>query len=187
MKKNEIISHLTASFFYFLALSVLRLKIDAGLVFLWLGGLFGTFLLDIDHFLYWFVVHPEKEDSVVARRILLDKSMKLKGKLKEWYLLLEKWHFTHRRLIFHTALFQVILLVLAFYIISSGGSFFGSGLVMAACLHLLKDEWQDYQKDKERLADWLFWQIKGIPVQKYLKLYLAAASLIFAGLSLLLI
>ncbi len=58
---------------------------------------------------------------------------------------------------------------------------------MCVNLHLLKDEWHDYQKYKESLTDWLFWQIKGIPVQKYLKLYLVAASLIFVGLSWLLV
>lgn len=184
MKKSEITSHLAVSFFYFLALSVLRFKIDIALVFLWLGGLLGTFLLDIDHLLYWFVTHPEKEDSTEAKALWQQKGFR---GYREMFQLVEKTHCTHDRLIFHTALFQVILFVLAFYIISSGGSFFGSGLVMAACLHLLKDEWQDYRRDKERLADWLFWQIKGIPAQEYLKLYLVAVSLIFAGLSILLI
>lgn len=181
MLNSEIVSHLLVTIIYFLLISLFHFKLDINLFWLWLGAFGGTFLLDIDHLLYWFVVHPEKEDSQQAKALL--KFRNYKG----MYRILLAFHATHTRLIFHTALFQIVLFILAFYVISSGGSFFGSGLVMAACLHLLKDEWQDYQKDKERLADWLFWQIKGIPVQKYLKLYLAAASLIFAGLSILLI
>lgn len=185
MKKSEIITHLVITFFYFLVLSVLRLKIDTGLVFLWLGGLLGTFLLDIDHLLYWFIIHPEKEDSAEAKALWQQKGV---GGYRQIYGLIQKTHSSHDRLIFHSAVFQAILLVLAFYVVSSGGSFFGSGLIMSINLHLLKDEWQDYAKRGEGVvSNWLFWQIKGIPVQKYLKLYLIIISLIFLSLSWLLI
>lgn len=185
MKKSEVASHLVISFFYFLVLSVLRFKIDAALVFLWLGGLTGTFLLDIDHLLYWFVTHPEKEDSQEAKALWQQKGL---GGYVQLYQLVQKTHYTHDRLIFHSAVFQVILLVLAFYLVSSGGSFFGSGLIMSVNLHLLKDEWQDYAKRGEsEVVNWLFWQIRGIPVQKYLNLYLIIVSLIFIGLSWLLV
>lgn len=185
MKKNEITTHLAVSFFYLLALSVLRFKIDLALVFLWLGGLLGTFLLDIDHLLYWFVTHPEKEDSREAKALWQQKG--LHG-YRELYQLAQKTHYAHDRLIFHSAVFQVILLVLALYVISSGGSVFGSGLIMSVNLHLLKDEWQDYASRGEgAVNNWLFWQIRGIPVQKYLKLYLVVITLIFTSLSWLLI
>ena len=43
-------------------------------------------------------------------------------------------------LIFHTTFFQIIFLVLTFWMITSSGSFFGRGLVLAFSLHLLVDQ-----------------------------------------------
>jgi len=142
----------------------------------------GTFLLDLDHLLYWFFSHPEKQDSQYAKVLL--KTRNYRG----MYALLQRTHQAHTRLTFHTALFQLVLLALAFYVLTSGGSLFGSALVMAMNLHLLKDEWFDYLSGKrETLADWLFWQIKGVAVEKYLRLYLAGVSAVFLLLSLILV
>ena len=104
------------------------------------------------------------------------------------YGLLQRTHRAHVRLTSHSAIFQLILLALAFYILSSGGSLFGSALVMAMNLHLLKDEWADFLKGKkEALVDWLFWQIKGVAMERYLRLYLWGPTAVFLLLSLILI
>lgn len=42
--------------------------------------------------------------------------------------------------VFHTLIFQAILAVLSFYVLSSSGSLFGIGFVMVMNLQLLKDE-----------------------------------------------
>lgn len=176
---NEITSHLFVTFVYFLLVSVLKWKFDIGYLWLWIGALAGTFFLDIDHLLYWFVTHPEKEDSREAREIVRGfRGVGDAGKLKELYLLGQKYHNTHHRLIFHSVVGQAVLLILAFYILSSGGSIFASALVMSINLHLLKDEWQAYFEDKEGLSDWLFWQIR-LPMKKYLNLYLVGISVLF--------
>lgn len=182
MFKNEIISHLLIAFGYFLLVSFLRWRLDFDLFWLWFGGLSGTFLLDIDHLFYWFFYHPEKEDSQEAKSLLKQRNF------LGMYRLLVSSHATHTRMVFHTALFQIVLLIMAFYILSSGGSIFASGLVMAVNLHLLKDQWQVFLSgDKEYLIDWLFWQIKGIPAKKYLNFYLVGATIIFLVLTRLLV
>jgi len=43
-------------------------------------------------------------------------------------------------LIFHTLFFQVIFLILTFWMLSSSGSLFGRGLVLAFALHLSIDQ-----------------------------------------------
>jgi hypothetical protein len=48
-----------------------------------------------------------------------------------------------RKLIFHSAFFQVIFVVLSFLVITSSGSLFGMGLVLAFFLHLLVDQFVD--------------------------------------------
>lgn len=173
MVGNEIVSHLLITFIYFSFASLFK-GFDINLVWLWLGAFLGTFLLDLDHLVYWFLTHPEKEDSIQA--LSLYKVKDYKG----LYDLLHNWHHTHTRLVFHTATFQAILFVLAFYIISAGGSVFGSALIMSVNLHLLKDEWYDYfKKGKTSLSVWLFWQINGISKENYLNLYLFGATAIF--------
>lgn len=161
---------------YFLAIVVLRGKIDISLLWIWLGMSVGTFLLDIDHFIYWFVTHPEEEDSKEARMVWEKKGIGGMGEMGE---LLGKCHQAHTKLIFHSLVLQAVLLLLAFYILTSGGSLFASAFILAINLHLLKDEWQDYFRSPARLNNWLFWQVRGINTEKYLDFYLTAVSLIF--------
>jgi len=181
MLRSEIVSHLFLTLIYFALVSFLRFKFDLSLLSLWLGAILGMFLLDLDHLIYFFFTHPEAEDSKMAREIWEKRGLGGIGKIIKIAL---KYHKTHHHLIFHTATFQIILFVLSFYILISGGSLLGSALVISANLHLLKDEWFDlYQSGKANLTDWLFWQIRGLPVEKYLKVYLIGVSLFFLVLT----
>lgn len=186
--KNEIVSHFLVTFVYFLLVCVLRWDWKIwGLLEIWGGAMLGTFFLDIDHLLYWFVVHPEKEDAKEARGVWSLGNLGVAKKVKKLYGLLKKVHFAHNRLIFHSVVGQAILLILAFYLITSGGSIFGSAFILSINLHLLKDEWQDYFCSKIHLIDWLFWQIKGVVTEKQLTIYLIVVSLVFLVMTRLLI
>jgi len=187
--KKEIKSHLKVSFAWLILVTILslfRLRAGSfwfwllGTLFLWLGTLVGTFLLDIDHLIYWFFTHPEKEDSQKARKLWQGKEY------KELLLLLGQSHDSHTRLIFHSALFQIIFLIFTLYIFTSGGSYFGSGLAAGINLHLLKDEWEEYfEKKYNHLNDWLFWQLKRKIGLKQQKNFIVLMLSIFLGLSLL--
>jgi len=167
MLGSEIISHFLLTIIYFLLVSVFRGRFDVSLVWLWLGAFLGMFLLDLDHIIYWFVTNSEEEDSRQARALFKTKNY------KGMYLLLKRVHETHRHLIFHTATFQVVLLILSFYLLTAGGSVLGSALVLSLNLHLLKDEWFDFFGGrKEALKNWLFWQIKREINDQELKWYL---------------
>jgi len=179
--KKELGSHFAASLVWLVAISFLRWYLKWNLIWLWLGTLGGTFLLDLDHLIYWFFTHPEKQDSQMARMLWQKKDF------KGLVLLLERYHDTHTRLIFHSALFQVIFLIFTFYIFTSSGSLFGSGLVAGMNLHLLKDEWEDYFKKPDHLNNWIFWQIKKEISLQEQKIFLILVLLIFVGLSFLLI
>jgi hypothetical protein len=178
----EISSHFLVTFVYFLLVSVLRWQFDWGLIGLWLGAILGTFFLDIDHLVYWFVTKPFQPDSIQAKEIWKTKGFK---GLKELKTLLEQFHATHTRLVFHSVIGQAVLLLLGFYLITSGGSIFGAGFILSLNLYLLKDEWQDYLANKkDHLSDWLFWQVRGINPAKNLSAYLLIVSILFLGLTL---
>jgi len=191
--RSEVFAHLLVTFVYFLLVAIARWRFDLSLIWLWLGAFLGTFLLDIDHLLYWFVTHQEEEDSKEAERIVSDKMRATKGFgrikeiIKDFYALLQRVHSSHSRLIFHSVVGQTILFVLAIYIVTSGGSVLGSALIMAANLHLLRDEWADFGRNKDHLADWLFWQIREPKLREYLKEYLVGVTLVFLILTGLLI
>ncbi len=180
MPNSEIFSHFFLTAAYFLVLSLLRWQLDLSLLWLWLGAFSGMFLLDVDHLLYWFFTHEEEMESRQAKVLL--KTENFKG----LYRLLKATHESHIQLIFHTATFQIVLLILSFYILTSGGSIFGSAFVLSLNLHLLKDEWFDFFGfRKKELAGWLFWQIKEFPAENFLNLYLVGVSLAFVFLTLL--
>lgn len=171
---QEIKSHYLVTLIWFLIMVFLKIYLKWQLFWLLLGSLLGTFILDIDHLLYWFFLHPEKQDSQIAQ--MLWQKRDFPGLI----LLLGRYHDTHTRLVFHSFLFQVIFLIFSFYIFSSGGSYFGTGMVAAMNLHLLKDEWEEYREGKkEHLNDWLFWQIKKKVTHQEQKVYLIFISLMF--------
>lgn len=193
---NEVWSHLLVTFVYFFIVSVLRLVTGGvvlgwlgvlGILEMWGGALVGVFLLDIDHLFYWWYLHPEKEDSTQAKGIWNQKNLKLKEKARKLFELLQKYHQTHNRLMFHSAISQIVLLLLAFYLLTSGGNIFGSALIMSVNLHLLKDEWVDFLKNKDHLKDWLFWQVRETGLMVYVREYLAVVSAIFLLLTILLV
>lgn len=182
MLKKEISSHFLVTLLWLAVISLLRWYLRWNLLWLWSGALVGTFLIDIDHIIYWFFTYPEKQDSKIAK--VLWQKRDFKGLL----LLLERYHDTHTRLIFHSALFQVIFLLFSFYIFTSSGSLFASGLVAGINLHLLKDEWEEYfEKKYSHLNEWLFWQIKREISFAEQKIFVYLMLLVFLGMSLFLV
>lgn len=176
---KEIIGHFLATLVWLIFVTLLK-DLSRNLIYLWLGAFAGTFILDIDHLIYWFWFRPEKQDSLLAK--MLWRKRDFSGLLA----LLARYHDTHTRLIFHTALFQVILLIVSLYIFTSGGSYFGSGLVAALNIHLLKDVAEEYlRKRYGHLNNWLFWQIGKKISAEAQKIYLLSVTFVFILLSLL--
>src|SRR4030066_2287279 len=54
--------------------------------------------------------------------------------------LLAETRYERTKIIFHTATFQLIFTVLAFWVLTSSGSILGRGLVLAFLLHMLVDQ-----------------------------------------------
>jgi hypothetical protein len=99
-----------------------------------LGGFIGTFLVDLDHFLYAFLLNPQ--DLASQRAIYyLKKREYIRAFLVLWD---TKENRTHQ--VFHSFSFQIIFLILAFWVVSSSGSLFAIGLVLAFSLHLFVDQ-----------------------------------------------
>lgn len=177
--RKEIVSHLVVAFVYFGLVSFFSLHLGLDLISFWLGALIGAFLLDVDHVLLGLNSETKTEWAVKFRSLWQQK------KYQEALQVCFESHLEHRRLIFHSALFQPILLLLSFFVLTSTGSLFGVGLVMSMNLHLLKDEWQTFLG--ETGLNWIFWPIKRRINQEGQKVYLWAMTFVFLLLSLLLL
>ena len=177
--RREFISHLLVSLAYFLIISFFHFSLGWQLILLWLGALAGTFLLDVDHILLGLNPDTQAEWAQRVRQLWQQK------KYKEVILVSADTHMEHRRLIFHSVLCQPLLLILAFFVLSSTGSLFGAGLIMSVNLHLLKDLWACYLEDKR--LNWFFWQIRGGLSEKAQRAYLFRVTVFFLLLTRLLV
>lgn len=114
----------------------------------WLGGIFGTLLPDIDHIIYFYFISPADLSS--QRFNFLAKRREV-GRMAT---LLYETRTERKGLIFHTLFFQVIFLILTFWMLTSSGSLFGRGMVLAFALHLSIDQLIDLT-DLKSFDNWL--------------------------------
>jgi len=132
--KKEIFIHFAFFVSLFIFVSIARGYFSFSSWQFWLGGLVGTILPDIDHLLYVFFLKPQE---LTSQRVSY-----LVGKRDIWggLELLAETRSERTRLIFHTTTFQLIFLVLTFFVLTSSGSLMGRGLVLAFFLHLMVDQ-----------------------------------------------
>ena len=136
--QKELITHFSFVIAFLALITLYKGLFDVYYLSFWFGGILGTILPDIDHFIYIYVLKPndlssqriasyvDKRDTKNAIRVLYESRLERKS------------------LIFHTAHFQLIFYVLAFLVITSSGSVFGRGIVLAFSLHLLIDQVVDF-------------------------------------------
>lgn len=132
--KKEIIIHYSflISLFVFISLA----KDWMGLSYwpFWVGGIVGNLLPDLDHFIYVYFLKPHE---LTSQRV---GYMMEKRNFSRSFRLLIETRSERTKLIFHSGPFQLIFVVLAFFVITSSGSLFSRGVVLAFFLHLLVDQ-----------------------------------------------
>lgn len=146
--RRELFIHFAfwLSFFIFITL----VKGYTSLVYwpFWLGGIFGTLLPDLDHIIYFYFVRPS---DLSSQRF---NFLAQKHEIKRMLTLLYETRGERRGLIFHSVFFQIIFLVLTFWMLSSSSSLFGRGMVLAFALHLSIDQLMDLT-DVGSLENWV--------------------------------
>lgn len=141
--KKEFVIHLLYLTPYLLLVMLFNRYFYLGVWQLWVGGVVGTILPFADHFVYIYYLAPHELSSQRVVSYI---------KQKQYFTAFELAFATvHERgnLVFHTLLFNVVIAVLAFYIVTSTGSLFGKGVVLAFYVHLVVDMLQKYLSDKE--------------------------------------
>lgn len=139
--RREFFLHLAFLVSFFLLVSVFRNWFSFSYWPFWVGGFFGAFLPDIDHLIYIYFLRPEELTSQRANYMLNKRNFG--GTVS----LLTDTKEERKTLVFHTILFQVIFLILTFLVLTSSGSLFGTGLVLAFSLHFLVDQIIDIREN----------------------------------------
>ena len=135
--RRDLFIHFSFWVFFFVLISLFKHFLTLSYWPFWLGGAVGVLMPDLDHLIYVLFMCPQE---LTSQRISF-----LWGK-KEYRRIMELLYETRserRGLVFHTIFFQVIFLVLTFWIMSSSASLFGKGLVLSFALHLSVDQLVD--------------------------------------------
>ena len=132
--KKELLIHFSFLVSFFIFVSIVKGWLTFSFWPLWLGGLVGSLLPDADHLIYIYLLRPHELTSQRVNQMLG------KRRFSDSLRLLAETRSERTKLIFHTATFQLIFLVLTFLVVTSSASIFGRGLVLAFYLHLLIDQ-----------------------------------------------
>ena len=151
--KKEIFIHFAFLVSFLIFVSLFKNYLSFSYWPLWLGAVVGTILPDVDHFIYIFFLKPHELTSQRASAMLKKRS------IMGTFEFLAETRYERTKIIFHTAAFQLVFVLLAFWVLTSSGSIFGRGLVTAFLLHLLVDQSVDFN-EMGSLSNWF----KNFPV-----------------------
>ena len=177
--KKEILKRLIPSLIFLAILSLLHWQQRFQLIGLWTGGLIGAFLLDLDHLIYCFWQAPHEFTPQRLKRYFQQ------GQYKYSLALLFETQKERKKLIFHSVVFQIVLLVAVFFVLTSSSGLLGKGLVLVLFLQTLVSQFDEFLKTG-RMDSW-FWQVKISLPSNFQALYLLLLFLIFFGFSLFLV
>lgn len=138
--KKEISIHLFSYLLFFFIVTLLQGWFTLEIIPFWIGGLVGSLLPDVDYLIYIYYLRPHELTSQRATAMLT------RGEVWKSFNLLSATRRERTKLIFHTSWFQIVFLVLTFWVVTSSGNWFGRGLVIAFSLHLLVDQLIDFSE-----------------------------------------
>jgi len=132
--KREYLIHFIFLVALFLFASLFRGWFELKYINLWIGGIIGTLLPDIDKLFYVYILRPK---DILSQKVADTISQ---GQTVESVNQIVAMETESKSFIFHTVPFQLLFLVFAFLVVTSTGSLLGRGIVVAFCLHLIIDQ-----------------------------------------------
>jgi hypothetical protein len=139
-----------------------------------IGAHIGWLLPALDHLIYCFTYPHELTPKRVTELLKM-------GKYKESINLIYTTTNERTKLTLRSVLFQSVFIVFGFWMTTSSGSEFGTGLVLSAMLRFLLIDWKAYKSGN---MESVFWQIKRPVGRNEAKIAFVIFSAIFIYLSL---
>lgn len=172
--KRDLVLNFLYLFAFFALTVVLKNWFDIPVIIqLVVGGVVGTFLPYIDYLIYAYAIKtnaPVTVESINKKNILdtikqYSADNSIKGDL-----------------VFHTALFQALLMIFVFFVTSSSGSVFARGIVLAFSLHLILNQVLDFQRDKNIDSWFIKFPLELDAFQKKIFMFANPVLLVLIGL-----
>lgn len=130
-------------------------------IYLIVGFVIGSLVLELDHFIYWYFLDPKNQESIIAKNLIKQK------KYKKIIKLIGDTAQFHTSLIFHHFIFQTILLIITFFVFTSTSSVLAKSIVFFTNTNLVIKQIYQLSSDKAHLQKWLFARLeKQISLQK---------------------
>lgn len=177
--KQEIRRHLALVFVFLILVSLVHWQLKLSLLFFWLGTILGYCLLFLDQVVYCCFQAPHEFNSQRVRRLFSQKQY------REGLILLLQTRGERERVIFHSVFFQVVLLVVCFFVLTSSSSLLGKGLVLGLLFHSLFDQLESFRKEGQ-INNW-FWQFSLAPEKNLQVFYFVFMVLVFIFFALFLV
>lgn len=177
MLKREIGRPLVVVLGFLIFLSFLHWELGFSLIFLGIGLILGHFLLNLDQAIYCYFQAPHELASQRVRRLFEQR------RYKEGLIFLLESQEERRRAIFHSILFQLVLLVACFFVLTSSGSLLGKGLVLGLFFRSLYEQAESFL-GRGQMDSW-FWQFRVVPNPRLQVFYFILMVLVFVVFSLL--
>lgn len=136
--KKEVLIHFLFAFALLVFTALMKDWINWAFIPFFLGGILGTLLPDLDHLIYIYLLRPYEMTSQRVNWLIKEKNY------QKAFEIVAETRYERSTQIFHTVQFQLIFLVLSFLVVTSSGSYFGTGIVLAFFLHLLVDQLVDF-------------------------------------------
>lgn len=149
-----------------LAIVLIALKVERSpltFTLICLGTLLGTFVLDLDYFIYAYFLEPAHDFSVSLKGFIAHKD--LPNTLA--YIHYHKNDLEDK--ILNSALFQAVLAGAAIFITSSNASFFIKALILSAFVNSIYKMVEEYLENR---TDHWFWVLKTKPNKGAFYMYL---------------
>lgn len=157
-----------------ISILIIALRLETkplNIILILFGSLIGAFILDLDYMFFTYIVEPKHYFSKNVSESI--KKRNYLGALQ--YISYHKKEL--RNLPLHSALFQVSLMVLGFYILSSSQEILGKALCLTLIAQMFFEQAKDYAESK-KLDEW-FWMLKIKPTKQMLIGYFTILSVLF--------
>lgn len=145
--------------------------IGINLIYWWIGGLIGFFILDIDHLLDIYFIHPDTE---YGKKIIKSvKNTDWKGAWSEMLSTVDQ----RPQLVMHSLIFEIIVAILGLYVVTSDHTFLGQALILSLMLRIVSEQVREYMH-LNNIDTWL-WQIKEPIPQNLQAVFLAVGIIVW--------
>ncbi|MCJ7827870.1 hypothetical protein MUP65_01850 [Patescibacteria group bacterium] len=136
---------------YLTIISFLRFQWSWRWGLFWLGTFFGTAFFNFDHILYLIWQDPQDPNTAKLKELFATKKL---GLILDF---LSQTARSRPRLVAHSIVFQIALVVLGFFTLTSTAVLFGQGMVMGLLLYPLLLQAQSLMAGRS-IKGW-FWQV----------------------------